>query len=121
MVIFFDIGVCNTDNFSILSLTIDYGPFGFLDEYNDNFIPNTSDDEGRYRFKLQPDVAHFNLNKLRIALSSLINEPDGQNILSNYKKIYRRFYLQLMRRKLGLKGHHRNDAKLIAQLFKVNF
>ena len=44
-------GVCNTDNFSILSITIDYGPFGFMDEYNPRFVPNTSDDEGRYSYE----------------------------------------------------------------------
>ena len=61
-------GVCNTDNFSLLSITIDYGPFGFMEEYNPKFVPNTSDDEGRYSFENQPDVGAFNLNKLGEAL-----------------------------------------------------
>ncbi|RDD47790.1 UPF0061 protein [Trichoplax sp. H2] len=112
-------GVCNTDNFSILSLTIDYGPFGFLDEYNDDFISNTSDDDGRYRFRFQPNVAYFNLDKLRIALSSLISEVDGQKELSNYKRIYRRHYLHIMRKKLGLKGSNKKDTKLITQMLKM--
>ena len=64
-------GVCNTDNFSILSITIDYGPFGFMEGYNPKFIPNTSDDERRYSYENQPDVGLYNLRKLKIALHSL--------------------------------------------------
>ena len=67
------LGVMNTDNFSILSLTIDYGPFGFLDAYIPSFIPNTSDDEGRYSYENQPNIGFFNLDKLREALSVLLD------------------------------------------------
>ena len=49
-------GVMNTDNMSVASVTIDYGPFGFVDEYNPNFIPNTSDDTGRYDLESQASV-----------------------------------------------------------------
>uniref|UniRef100_A0A8C1Q3A6 Selenoprotein O n=1 Tax=Cyprinus carpio TaxID=7962 RepID=A0A8C1Q3A6_CYPCA len=57
-------GVCNTDNFSLLSITIDYGPFGFMESYDPNFVPNTSDDEGRYSIGAQANVGLFNLQKL---------------------------------------------------------
>ena len=58
-------GVMNTDNMSVASVTIDYGPFGFVDEYDPNFIPNTSDDTGRYDLESQassvrPNLGHFN-------------------------------------------------------------
>lgn len=66
----------NTDNFSILSLTIDYGPFGFLDHYNPKFVPNSSDDEGMYAIGNQATIGHFNLNKLREALLPLL-DADG--------------------------------------------
>ncbi|KAK3699572.1 hypothetical protein QZH41_014270 [Actinostola sp. cb2023] len=66
-------GVCNTDNFSLLSITIDYGPFGFLDEYDKDFIPNSSDDEGRYSFRNQPSIGLFNLEKLLDAMSPILN------------------------------------------------
>ena len=49
-------GVMNTDNMSVASVTIDYGPFGFVDDYNPNFIPNTSDDTGRYDLESQASV-----------------------------------------------------------------
>ncbi len=64
----------NTDNFSLLSITIDYGPFGFLDSYTPEFVPNTSDDEALYSYERQPDVGYFNLNKLRIALLPLVTK-----------------------------------------------
>ena len=70
-------GVMNTDNFSLLSITIDYGPFGFLDSYIPEFVPNTSDDEALYSYEKQPDVAYFNLNKLRIALLPLVTKQQS--------------------------------------------
>ncbi|XP_049913182.1 protein adenylyltransferase SelO-like isoform X2 [Epinephelus moara] len=66
-------GVCNTDNFSLLSITIDYGPFGFMESYNPNFVPNTSDDEGRYSIGAQANVGLFNLEKLLLALSPVLS------------------------------------------------
>lgn len=57
-------GVLNTDNMSIIGLTIDYGSFGFMETYDPNFIPNLSDNEGRYRFDNQPNICKWNLEKL---------------------------------------------------------
>ena len=57
-------GVCNTDNYSLLSITIDYGPFGFLDEYDPGFIPNTSDDEGRYDYQKQPENRYLEYGQI---------------------------------------------------------
>jgi uncharacterized protein YdiU (UPF0061 family) len=58
-------GVLNTDNMSILGLTLDYGPFAFLDAYSDQFTPNTSDPTARYAFGLQPDVVLWNVVQVR--------------------------------------------------------
>ncbi|ADM10257.1 hypothetical protein PB2503_11049 [Parvularcula bermudensis HTCC2503] len=65
-------GVLNTDNMSILGLTIDYGPYGFLDRYDPNFICNHSDHQGRYAFGRQPEIVFWNLRALAVALSSLV-------------------------------------------------
>ena len=98
-------GVCNTDNFSLLSLTIDYGPFGFLEEYNLEFVPNTSDDEGRYSYGKQPSVGYYNLDKLRVALDPILTydqQETAKIILNGYYEILNRTLLQHFAEKLGL-------------------
>lgn len=116
-------GVCNTDNFSLLSITIDYGPFGFLDAYDPKFIPNTSDDEGRYSYENQPDVGAFNLEKLRHALLPLWSEKEkllSQKMLSNYGDQYRLKFMEIFREKLGLSASHvEEDENLVAVLLRI--
>ncbi len=69
-------GVLNTDNMSILGLTIDYGPYGWVEDYDPDWTPNTTDAQGRrYRFGWQPRVAYWNLGKLAQALSPLFDGP----------------------------------------------
>ena len=69
-------GVLNTDNMSILGLTIDYGPYGWIEDYDPDWTPNTTDAQGRrYRFGWQPQVAHWNLARLAQALSPLFADP----------------------------------------------
>ncbi|XP_071966008.1 protein adenylyltransferase SelO-like [Antedon mediterranea] len=116
-------GVMNTDNFSILSLTIDYGPFGFLDDYNPKFVPNYSDDEARYSFENQPLVAHYNLKKLEKALQVLL-PPAQHNTLSEISSyfidIYKSKWIAINRQKLGLiDEYHDQDIKLINILYKM--
>ncbi len=94
-------GVMNTDNMSILGITFDYGPFGFLDEYNPDHICNSSDYSGRYSFANQPRVGFWNLHALAISLSSLISPQDQQEILETYQEIFLEEYHQLMAQKLG--------------------
>ncbi|OXB84649.1 UNVERIFIED_CONTAM: hypothetical protein H355_001126 [Colinus virginianus] len=72
------VGVCNTDNFSLLSITIDYGPFGFMDSCDPSFVPNASDDEGRCKIGNQANVGLFNLNKLLQALKPLLDPRQKQ-------------------------------------------
>ncbi len=99
-------GVCNTDNFSLLSVTIDYGPFGFLDAFNPDFVPNSSDDDGRYSFRNQPHVGFFNLQKMFEAISFLFIEPElhekAQTSLYAYPVAFNEAYVSAMRQKLGL-------------------
>lgn len=65
-------GVLNTDNMSILGITIDYGPFAFMEHYNPKFICNYSDKEGRYCYEAQPEICLFNLNKLLLSLDPCV-------------------------------------------------
>ncbi|XP_068790616.1 protein adenylyltransferase SelO isoform X2 [Struthio camelus] len=114
-------GVCNTDNFSLLSITIDYGPFGFMDSYDPNFVPNTSDDERRYKIGNQANVGLFNLNKLLQALKPLLDPRQKQlasQILEEYGKHYYIRFTELFKTKLGLLGENEDDNYLIAFLLK---
>ncbi|KAL4230798.1 hypothetical protein ACF0H5_011173 [Mactra antiquata] len=118
-------GVCNTDNFSILSITIDYGPFGFLDNYDTKFVPNTSDDEGRYSYENQPDVGRFNLEKLKIALKPLLTKKQQKQaniILKGYADIYKYKYMEIYMRKLGFTdfdGLNEENEQFLAILLKI--
>ncbi|XP_030625251.1 uncharacterized protein LOC115808117 [Chanos chanos] len=115
-------GVCNTDNFSLLSVTIDYGPFGFMESYNPNFVPNMSDDEGRYSIGAQANVGLFNLEKLFEALIPLLTSDQlhrAQQVLKHYPQIYHRRFHDLFKAKLGLLGDEKNDSYLIAFLLKL--
>ncbi|KAK9953583.1 hypothetical protein ABG768_017567 [Culter alburnus] len=115
-------GVCNTDNFSLLSITIDYGPFGFMESYDPNFVPNTSDDEGRYSIGAQANVGLFNLQKLLEALKPLLTSDQlsqSQQILREYPQIYHQRFHELFKAKLGFLGNEENDSHVIAFLLKL--
>jgi uncharacterized protein YdiU (UPF0061 family) len=113
-------GVMNTDNMSILGLTIDYGPFGFLDTYEPGFVCNHSDDTGRYAFDMQPAIAHWNLRALALALTSLVPTPDLIGALDTYESLFRNRYRSLMRAKFGLsQDRGREDDQLIAELLTL--
>ena len=116
-------GVCNTDNFSLLSITIDYGPFGFLDAYDPLFVPNTSDDEHRYSYENQPEVGAYNLEKLRLALLPLWTNSEqvlSQKVLLSYGDHYRSEFMRLFRDKLGLLTNQgEEDEQLVAVLLRI--
>ena len=96
-------GVMNTDNMSILGLTLDYGPFQFLDAYDPQHICNHTDSQGRYAFERQPEVAHWNLFCLGQALLPLIEDTDlALEALGQFMPIYLAKYHGLMCAKLGL-------------------
>jgi uncharacterized protein YdiU (UPF0061 family) len=96
-------GVMNSDNMSILGLTIDYGPFQFLDGFNPGHICNHSDTQGRYAFGQQPQIAYWNLFCLGQALHPLIGEEDATvAAIEAYRPRFSSTFAALMRRKLGL-------------------
>ncbi|XP_074549640.1 protein nucleotidyltransferase YdiU-like [Halichoeres trimaculatus] len=115
-------GVCNTDNFSLLSITMDYGPFGFMESYDPGFVPNWSDDEGRYRIGAQADVGLFNLEKLLVALRPVLStnqQRAAAAVLPGYAEVYQTRVHQLFKDKLGLLGEDDDDGFLIALLLKM--
>jgi uncharacterized protein YdiU (UPF0061 family) len=118
-------GVMNTDNMSILGLTIDYGPFGFMDAYNPLHICNHSDHQGRYAFARQPNVALWNLHALAQALLPLIDaEPEAASeialaALAPYRSVFPQAMLDGMRAKLGLAVAEEADQALIDDLLKL--
>ena len=112
-------GVMNTDNMSILGLTIDYGPYGFLDAYEPDFICNHSDETGRYAFINQPAIAHWNLRALAVALSSLIETDKLIAALNQFEGEFAAAYRALMRARLGLVRENEGDDKLIGDLLAL--
>ncbi len=98
----FSHGVMNTDNMSILGLTLDYGPFGFLDAFDPGFVCNHSDTGGRYAFDQQPDVAAWNLTKLAQALVPLMSVETASQAIGDYPQAFGRAYLGRMAAKFGL-------------------
>jgi len=114
-------GVMNTDNLSILGLTIDYGPYGWLEDYNPNWTPNTTDRQNkRYRFGFQPAVAHWNLYQLANALVMLVDDPKPlEDILKAYPEKFKADHKTMMLNKLGLSYLDASDDQLIDSLQEV--
>ncbi|WP_416260072.1 protein adenylyltransferase SelO [Gibbsiella quercinecans] len=109
-------GVMNTDNMSILGITIDYGPYGFLDDYRPDYICNHSDHQGRYAFDNQPAVALWNLHRLAQALSGLMSTEQLQTALAAYEPALMRAYGTQMRAKLGFFTEAKQDNDLLTGL-----
>jgi len=111
-------GVMNTDNMSILGLTIDYGPFGFLDGFDPAHICNHSDSGGRYAFGRQPNVAWWNLHALAHALRPLCADPDTSlpAVLDTFGDLFVQAYSEHMRAKLGLQTAEDGDKALLDDL-----
>ncbi|MGO4302133.1 protein adenylyltransferase SelO [Cupriavidus sp. RAF12] len=129
-------GVMNTDNMSILGLTIDYGPFGFLDAFDANHICNHSDQQGRYAYSQQPQVAFWNLHCLAQALLPLWRDADAadqeaekeaavaaaREALDPFRDRYAAAFFSQYRAKLGLRplgGEDNEDEALLTNLFRV--
>lgn len=108
-------GVMNTDNMSILGQTIDYGPYGWIDNFDFNWTPNTTDASGRrYRYGNQPAIAHWNLYQLANALVPIFDskEPLEQS-LENYADSFSAKHLQMMGQKLGFATINDDDEGLL--------
>lgn len=119
-------GVMNTDNMSILGLTLDYGPYGFLDTYDENFICNHSDHSGRYAFNQQPAVGLWNLNCLAHAFLPLLDNDDADKAVAKarlalefYQPTYEEGFTQGMQAKLGLMETQESDHELARQLLAL--
>ncbi len=109
----FNHGVMNTDNMSIDGRTIDYGPFAFLDDYDKDYVCNHTDRDGRYSFKNQPGIAHWNLQQLAKALSPIINFDSALQILEDiFGATYEKVYSEIMYAKMGLETEEKNDKEL---------
>ena len=111
-------GVMNTDNMSILGLTIDFGPYGWLEGFEFGWTPNTTDRQHkRYRYGNQPNIGLWNLYQLANALYPIIEEVEPLNaILEQYKIDFEKQSLQMMKSKLGLFTSDEEDVKLIQNL-----
>ncbi|KAF8040049.1 hypothetical protein BT93_B2310 [Corymbia citriodora subsp. variegata] len=113
-------GVLNTDNMSILGLTIDYGPFGFLDAFDPSYTPNTTDLPGRrYCFANQPDIGLWNIAQFVATLSSaeLINDKEANYAMERYGTKFMDEYQGIMTRKLGLPKYNKQlISKLLSNM-----
>jgi uncharacterized protein YdiU (UPF0061 family) len=111
-------GVMNTDNMSILGLTIDFGPYGWLEGFDFGWTPNTTDRQHkRYRYGNQPNIGLWNLYQLANAIYPIIKEVEPlETILEKYKNDFEEKSLQMMKSKLGLFTSDKNDVELIQNL-----
>lgn len=112
-------GVMNTDNMSILGETFDYGPYGFMDDFEAGFICNHSDTEGRYAFNRQPEIGFWNCQALARAMRPLMDDDRLRGALQLYESAYNSRFLELMGHKLGLASATREDLPLIMDLFRL--
>jgi len=118
-------GVMNSDNMSIHGITLDYGPFGFVEQFDPGYICNHSDHHGRYAFDQQAEIGLFNLSCLAQALLPLLHEnPDtaaalARDALAQYQPQFVQQYAGLMRQKLGLAESRSDDQKLLTDLLAL--
>jgi serine/tyrosine/threonine adenylyltransferase len=114
-------GVMNTDNMSILGLTIDYGPYGWIDDYDPDWTPNTTDAQGkRYRFGWQPAIVRWNLGKLAQAISPLFDAADAlQAGIERFGAAYTAADRANTARKLGLRECRDEDVVAIRDLYAL--
>jgi uncharacterized protein YdiU (UPF0061 family) len=113
-------GVMNTDNMSILGLTLDYGPFGFMEAFDPRHICNHTDQQGRYAYNMQPQVGDWNCHALAQALLPLIGDVDeAKDALACYQPAFSQKMDALLHAKLGLATSQPDDGKLFDQMFDI--
>ncbi len=114
-------GVMNTDNMSILGLTIDYGPFGMLDAFDPGHVCNHTDHQGRYAYARQPSVAYWNLHALAQALLPLVGDDTDvlRAALAPYETVFANAIQTRLRAKLGLLQARDDDDRLIDDLLRL--
>jgi len=113
-------GVMNTDNMSIEALTIDYGPYAFMEEFDKKFICNLSDHEGRYSFENQPFIAQWNLSVLAKVLSPIANHELLESYNDMFIGKFKEQYFALIASKIGLNEYnYKKDGQLLVRMFKA--
>ena len=112
-------GVMNTDNMTITGTTFDYGPYGFIDQFNPSYTPNSSDTHGRYAYQQQPEIGFWNLNKLAETLIPLAGSDQLQEEIKKYQPIFNGFYREEMGRKLGISILDEDFSQLTQELFQL--
>lgn len=113
-------GVMNTDNMSILGLTIDYGPYGFMDRFRVNHVCNHSDNQGRYAWNAQPAIVHWNLYRLASAL--MVLDPDVDAVkehLQTFEASFLKRYHANLQAKFGLRTWQADDAQLVDDWWRL--
>lgn len=113
-------GVMNTDNMSILGLTLDYGPFGFMDAFDRDQICNHTDTQGRYAYSMQPRIGQWNCHALGQALLPLIGDvEETQEALSGYQVYFDEKFNLLLQKKFGLVEHYETDGEMFSDFFNL--
>nr|WP_219845918.1 YdiU family protein [Emcibacter nanhaiensis] len=112
-------GVMNTDNMSVLGETFDYGPYGFMEAFNPDYICNHSDEWGRYAFNQQPSIGFWNLRALAYAMKDLLSGELTEQLLEVYQTRFFEDYDRLMNKKLGLKVMMPQDRQLMGDLLAL--
>ncbi len=112
-------GVMNTDNMSILGLTLDYGPYGFIEQFDPGFICNHSDHHGRYAFDQQPHIGLWNLACLAQAIVPLMSVDAAKAALETYEQIFIDHYYDLMCQKLGVPERNEQTVAVIDELLQI--
>ena len=106
-------GVMNTDNMSVTGLTIDYGPYGFLETFDRDHVSNHSDHFGRYSYGNQPAIARWNLEKFTKCLDGIVGEEQALNVIETYNKAFSESYRELMLRKFGFEKEKKESLRFI--------
>lgn len=112
-------GVMNTDNMSIVGLTLDYGPYGFMEEFDPSFIPNHTDHDGQYAFDQQPGVALWNLARLAEALAGLVSPHEAAEALAAFRPAFEHHLGLRLRARLGFSEGRPEDAALVRSLYDL--
>jgi uncharacterized protein YdiU (UPF0061 family) len=119
-------GVMNTDNMTISGETIDYGPCAFIDDYNPQAVFSSIDEQARYAFGNQPNIAQWNLARFAETLIPLIDSNDSDNAiklatdeLNQFPHLYQQYWLKEMQNKLGLAVLEESDIELINGLYEA--
>ena len=114
-------GVMNTDNLSIIGLTIDYGPYGWIDNFDPGWTPNTTDAQGRrYCYGRQPDIARWNMERLADALSTILPDTEGLgDAISHFDNTYMKHLTQSLAGKFGLDSWQDSDGELVNRIFEL--